>query len=228
MEPQKPAHAHVTALTASRHPLTSCNYAFFLACAMYLGGSYHPLPKLQHPSTETTNGQGIYLQSIIWWGARRIRYATKKTWLTRGACPSTRTRLLYNENLPLMHVTNKRMSSSPEAAWGKRWTQFLLVAIPDGERMRVLYYSMKVSLRCLGSIAFFQYLEGTNFVTPPEHHALKWILNLADSTNQLVQWHLPLLGIEFDVVPCAEITHQADNELSPLCITEEECTTIDD
>ena len=72
------------------------------------------------------------------------------------------------------------------------------------------------------------YLEGTRFTIRTDHSALKWLLNLADSSGRLARWRLRLTEFEFDIVHRAGIKHQAADALSRLETTSTDETELRD
>lgn len=53
------------------------------------------------------------------------------------------------------------------------------------------------------------YLERCRFILKTDHHSLRWILNLAETTDKRAHWRLRLLEYEFDVIHRAGVKHQA-------------------
>lgn len=60
------------------------------------------------------------------------------------------------------------------------------------------------------------YLEGQCFTIQTEHDALKWTLDLADSTGRLAPLRLRLSEFDLNVIHHAGIMHQATDALSRL------------
>jgi hypothetical protein len=60
------------------------------------------------------------------------------------------------------------------------------------------------------------YLEGKRFVIRTDHHALKWVLSLADAQGRLARWRLRLLEFDFKVQYSPGKAHFAADTLSRL------------
>ena len=43
------------------------------------------------------------------------------------------------------------------------------------------------------------YLEGVKFTVRTDHHALRWVMNLADAQGRLARWRLRLAEFTFNV-----------------------------
>ena len=72
------------------------------------------------------------------------------------------------------------------------------------------------------------YVEGTHFVVRTDHQALKWILDLKESTGRLARWRLRLMEFDFEVVHKPGAFHKAPDALSRLPTTEVDNTEVDD
>ena len=106
----------------------------------------------------------------------------------------------------------------------------LLQDQPDGHARPIGYWSRKLTKaeqayttterECLAIVwavtLLRPYLDRTRFTVRTDHSALRWILNLTDSTGRLTRWRLRLLEYDFDVVHRAGIKHQAPDALSRL------------
>lgn len=91
----------------------------------------------------------------------------------------------------------------------------------------VLQTSQRMTLHLMVGSVTLLITEGTPFTTWTNHGSLKQILDLADGTGKLRQWHPTLLEMEFDVVPRASNKHHTANSLSQLPKLGESCTLID-
>lgn len=80
----------------------------------------------------------------------------------------------------------------------------------------------------MGSISAPALHGGISAHRPPGHNALKWIVNLTDSTEKLVRWRLRLLELELDIVHYTGIKHQTADVLLPLRNTRTDQTPIGD
>ena len=60
------------------------------------------------------------------------------------------------------------------------------------------------------------YLEGKRFVIRTDHHALRWVLSLADAQGRLARWRLRLLEFDFEVQYSPGKAHYAADTLSRL------------
>lgn len=64
------------------------------------------------------------------------------------------------------------------------------------------------------------YSGGVWFTTWTDHDELRWILNMADATGKLSQWHSSLSEIAFGVVDRARIRRQAADAFYRLISTD--------
>ena len=60
------------------------------------------------------------------------------------------------------------------------------------------------------------YLEGVEFTVRTDHHALKWVMNLAEAQGRLARWRLRLSEFTFKVEYSPGATHHAADVLSRL------------
>lgn len=67
---------------------------------------------------------------------------------------------------------------------------------------------------------------GTCIIIRTEHDSVECILNFADVTGKLLQQHLWLLKMSYDVHPCAGIKHPAPGALSIMYTKREDCRPI--
>lgn len=72
------------------------------------------------------------------------------------------------------------------------------------------------------------YFEGYRFTDRTDHDALKWSLNLTDSTAKLVRLQLRLSEFELDVFHHAVIIHQEADAISPVKATGIDQKPMDD
>ncbi|CAN8067637.1 unnamed protein product [Agarophyton chilense] len=63
------------------------------------------------------------------------------------------------------------------------------------------------------------YLEGARFTLRTNHHALRWILNLADASGRLARWRLRLMEYDFDMTD-GEDTTPLDEEVPCLLLAD--------
>jgi len=106
----------------------------------------------------------------------------------------------------------------------------LLQAQPDDQMRPVGYWSRTLTApernystterECLAVVwavlLLRPYLDGVRFTVRTDHSALRWILNLNDTTARLTRWRLRLMEFEFEVVHRKGIKHQAADALSRL------------
>jgi transposase InsO family protein len=60
------------------------------------------------------------------------------------------------------------------------------------------------------------YLEGVEFTVRTDHHALRWVMNLAEAQGRLARWRLRLAEFNFKVEYSPGATHHAADVLSRL------------
>ena len=60
------------------------------------------------------------------------------------------------------------------------------------------------------------YLEGVKFTVRTDHHALRWVMNLADAQGRLARWRLRLSEFTFNVEYSPGATHHAADAMSRL------------
>ena len=112
----------------------------------------------------------------------------------------------------------------------------LLQDQPDGSKHPIGYWSRGLTSaeknystteqECLAIVwAVLQlrpYLEGKRFVIRTDHHALRWVLSLADAQGRLARWRLRLLEFDFEVQYSPGKAHYAADTLSRLEPTDPE------
>lgn len=72
------------------------------------------------------------------------------------------------------------------------------------------------------------YLEGTRFSIRMDHHSVKWILNLTDSTKRLSHCRLQHSEFDFNVVHHEGVKRQAADTLARLQTTGEDDKPLED
>lgn len=70
-------------------------------------------------------------------------------------------------------------------------------------------------------VSLRSYLHGDNFTLCTDYHALKWILNLVDSSGWLVCWRLRLTEHDYKVEHLPENRHKVADGVSRLRRSEE-------
>lgn len=73
-----------------------------------------------------------------------------------------------------------------------------------------------------------KYLKGAKLTIGTDHEALSLILNMTDAKGPLTPWRLRLSVLDYDVVHCAQVKHQAADALSRLETSGADTTQIDD
>lgn len=80
----------------------------------------------------------------------------------------------------------------------------------------------------LESLMLRTYLEAVKFVMRADQNALRWMMNMSDTTVRQARWRLRLFEIELEVVYRAVIVHQDAYALSRLPTTQKDTFPIYD
>lgn len=72
------------------------------------------------------------------------------------------------------------------------------------------------------------YLEGSRIAIPTDHNAVKWVIIVKECTRASVCWLLRLSEVEFEVMQCSGMKHQAAGALWHLGTTGTNQTLIED
>ncbi|CDF39905.1 unnamed protein product [Chondrus crispus] len=164
--------------------------------------------------------------------------------------------VLTDEEYEAFVELKKRLVSPPILAlprYGKKYTLdtdacayqvgcALLQEQPDGDRLPIGYWSRaltdaernyttteKECLAVVWSILTLRpYLYGNTFDLRTDHEALRWVLNLANSSGPLERWRLRLAEYDYDVQYRPGIKHQLADGVSRLGVDGATPEPVDD
>ena len=149
------------------------------------------------------------------------------------AFETLRDKLLHPPVLALPRATGRYILDTDASA--EQVGCCLLQKHPDGTRHPIGYWSHSLNSaernysttekECLAIVWAVQqlrpYLEGQKFLIRTDHHALRWVLNLADAQGRLARWRLRLSEFDFEVEYSPGREHHAADFMSrrgsPLC-----------
>ena len=164
--------------------------------------------------------------------------------------------VLTDEEYEAFEELKKRLISPPILAlprYGKRYTLdtdacgyqvgcALLQEQPDGTRLPIGYWSRALSSaeknytttekECLAVVwsilTLRPYLYGNTFNLRTDHEALRWVLNLADSSGRLARWRLRLAEYDYEVQYRPGVKHQLADGVSRLRVKDALSEPVDD
>ncbi|CDF38169.1 unnamed protein product [Chondrus crispus] len=164
--------------------------------------------------------------------------------------------VLTDEEYEAFVELKKRLVSPPILAlprYGKKYTLdtdacayqvgcALLQEQPSGDRLPIGYWSRaltdaeknyttteKECLAVVWSILTLRpYLYGNTFDLRTDHEALRWVLNLADSSGRLARWRLRLAEYDYEVKYRPGIKHQLADGVSRLRVDGATSEPVDD